>query len=253
MIKSSGREQMILLLIGVTLCFLITVAFLLKPSPIACGFQRVGLWFCFSLVLSALLVKLIRISRIFLHKSISKRPKFTGPVYQIVFTFILVGVQMSFVLVSMIVVYPGTTTTIKLDENNHNDYPVLFLQCTSPHIALIVLQMLYFSALLIASNALAVLTIRCPANFNESKYVSFSTFSLGLMWFLFILSYIATDKSTIQTAVVSSTIQLSALAVLCCLFGPRVFIMIYWSKQNAFVPTPGVNLPKNDNLDNGKL
>ena len=253
MIKSSGREQMILLLIGVTLCFLITVAFLLKPSPIACGFQRVGLWFCFSLVLSALLVKLIRISRIFLHKSISKRPKFTGPVYQIVFTFILVGVQMSFVLVSMIVVYPGTTTTIKLDENNHNDYPVLFLQCTSPHIALIVLQMLYFSALLIASNALAVLTIRCPANFNESKYVSFSTFSLGLMWFLFILSYIATDKSTIQTAVVSSTIQLSALAVLCCLFGPRVFIMIYWSKQNAFVPTPGINLPKNDNLDNDKL
>ena len=167
--------------------------------------------FCFSLVLSALLVKLIRISRIFLRKSISKRPTFTGSVYQIVFTFILVGVQMSFVLVSMIVVYPGTTTTIKLDENNHNDYPVLSLQCTSPHIALIVLQMLYFSALLIASNALAVLTIRCPANFNESKYVSFSTFSLGLMWFLFILSYIATDKSTIQTAVVSSTIQLSAL------------------------------------------
>ena len=254
-VKSSGREQMILLLIGVTLCFLVTVAFLLKPSPIACGFQRFGLWFCFSLVLSALLVKLIRISRIFLHKSISNRPKFTGPVYQIIFTFILVGVQMSFVVVSMIVVYPGTMTTIKHDESNHNNHPVLILQCTSPHIALIVLQMLYSTALLIASNALAILTIRFPANFNESKYVSFSTFSLGLMWFLFILSYIATNDSTIQTAVISFTIQLSALAVLGCLFGPRIFIMIFWPKQNVLetaVPTQGTilnNFPRTDHQE----
>ena len=232
-VKSSGREQMILLLIGLALCFLITVAFLLKPSPVICEFQRIGLWFCFSLVLSALLVKLIRISRIAFHKSTSNRPKCIRPIHQILFTFLLVGVQMSFVLVSMIVVLPDTTTSIKLDENNHNNYPTLILQCTSPHIALIILQMLYFSALLIASNALAVLTIRFPANFNESRYVSFSTFSLGIMWFLFILSYIATDDSTIQTAVISSTIQLSALAVLGCLFGPRVFIMIFWPQQNV--------------------
>ena len=232
-VKSSGREQMILLLVGLALCFLVTVAFLLKPSPVICECQRVGLWFCFSLMLSALLVKLIRITRIAFHKSTSNRPKCIGPMHQILFTFLLVGVQMSFVLVSMIIVHPDTTTSIKFDENNHNDYPILILQCTSPHIALIILQMLYFSALLIASNALAVLTIRFPANFNESRYVSFSTFSLGIMWFLFLLSYVATDDSTIQTAVISSTIQLSALAVLGCLFGPRVFIMIFWSKQNA--------------------
>ena len=258
-VKSSGREQMILLLIGLTLCFLVTIAFLLKPSPVSCGFQRVGLWFCFSLVLSALLVKLIRIARIFLHKSIANRPKYTGPIYQILFTFLLVGIQMSFVLVSMIIVPPDTATSTKLDENNHNDYPTLILQCTSPHIALIILQMLYFSALLIASNALAVLTIRFPANFNESKYVSFSTFSLGLMWFLFILSYIATNDSTIQTAVISSTIQLSALAVLCCLFGPRVVIMIFWPKQNVLetaIPTQPTllnNFPKADHKDGGSI
>ncbi|XP_003387246.2 PREDICTED: metabotropic glutamate receptor 3-like [Amphimedon queenslandica] len=258
-VKSSGREQMILLLIGLTLCFLVTIVFLLKPSPVSCGFQRVGLWFCFSLVLSALLVKLIRISRIFLHKSISNRPKYTGSIHQILFTFLLVGVQMSFVLVSMIVVHPDTITSTKLDENNHNDYPTLILKCTSPHIALIILQMLYFSALLIASNALAVLTIRFPANFNESKYVSFSTFSLGLMWFLFILSYIATNDSTIQTAVISSTIQLSALAVLFCLFGPRVVIMIFWPQQNVLEtamptqPTLLNSFPKADHKDGGSI
>uniref|UniRef100_A0A1X7V2W3 G-protein coupled receptors family 3 profile domain-containing protein n=1 Tax=Amphimedon queenslandica TaxID=400682 RepID=A0A1X7V2W3_AMPQE len=39
-VKSSGREQMIMLLIGLTLCFFITIFFLLKPSPASCGLQR---------------------------------------------------------------------------------------------------------------------------------------------------------------------------------------------------------------------
>ena len=46
-VKSSGREQMIIVLIGVTLCFLITVAFLVKPSPVACGIQWAGIWVSF--------------------------------------------------------------------------------------------------------------------------------------------------------------------------------------------------------------
>ncbi|XP_019857020.1 PREDICTED: metabotropic glutamate receptor-like [Amphimedon queenslandica] len=71
--------------------------------------------------------------------------------------------------------------------------------------------------LLIASNVLAILTIRFPQNFNESKYVAFSTFSFGLMWIAFIFTYLNTaDK--FQTAVVSFTIQMSAMVVLLCLF-----------------------------------
>ena len=58
-VKSSGREQMILLLSGIILCFLITIVFLIKPSPAVCGLQRIGLWFCISLILCALFVKLV--------------------------------------------------------------------------------------------------------------------------------------------------------------------------------------------------
>ena len=245
-VKSSGREQMILVLIGLTLCFVITVFFLLKPSPVSCGFQRVGLWFAYSLILCSLLIKLVRITRIFMQKTVSSRPKFIAPHYQIIFTFLLVSFQMMLVILSLIVVNPGVKRRLQHDENNDNDYPTLILQCTAPHIALVVLQMLYYTALLIASNALAVITIRFPANFNESRYVAFSTFSLGLMWFLFILSYVATSNSTIQSAVISSTIQLSAFAVLTCLFGPRIFIMIFWPKHNTptstMLPNNTINL-----------
>ena len=58
------------------------------------------------------------------------------------------------------------------------------------------------------------------------------------MWILvFIPSYIVTAETTIQTAVTLLTIQLSALAVLSCLFGPRVFIMIVWPKRNVQTST----------------
>ena len=231
-IKSSGREQMILILIGITLCFVITVIYLIKPSIVVCTLQRAGLWFCFSIMLSALFVKLVRISRIFMQKTVSKRPKFISPKYQILFTFILVGIQMILVLISLIVSYPTVKRSIVNNEENQNDFPSLVVQCSSPHTAMIAILMVYYSILLIASNALAILTIRFPQNFNESKYVAFSTFSLGLMWIAFIFTYLNTaDK--FQTAVISFTIQMSAMSVLLCLFAPRVFIVLFLSKRKV--------------------
>ena len=145
---------------------------------------------------------------------------------------------MLLVVISLSVVPPSVSKTLQKNVTNQDDFPVFVIQCTSPYIALVVLQMVYFTALTIASNALAILTIQFPQNFNESKYVAFSTFALTLMWILvFIPSYIATAKTTIQTAVTLLTIQLSALAVLSCLFGPRVFIMIVWPKRNVQTST----------------
>ena len=122
------------------------------------------------------------------------------------------------------------------NTQNTNNFPVLSVQCTTPHTALLAIQMLYLSALMIASNALAILTIRFPENFNESKYVAFSTFSLGLIWIAFIMTYFATDAQ-FQSAVISLAIQVSASAVLVCLFGPRVFIMMIWPSQNVKTPS----------------
>ena len=244
-VKSSGREQMILLLAGITLCFFITIVFLIKPSPAVCGLQRIGSWFCISLILCALFVKLIRITRIFMQGKISPvRPKCIAPKHMILFTFLLIGTSMILVVISLTIVPPDMKITLQKNKINEDDSPELIIQCNSPHTALVVLQMVYFTALTIASNALAIITIQFPQNFKEAKYVAFSTFALSLIWTLvFIPSYIATGNSDIQIqrAVVSFTIQLSALAVLLCLFGPRVVIMIVWPKRNVQVTTTAIN------------
>ena len=231
-VKSLGREQMVLLLSGITLCFLITVVFIPKPSVAVCTFQRIGTSFCFSLIVCAVFIKLVRTYRIFLLKNISSRPKFISPIYQILFTFLLVGVEMVIQLISLILVYPDVEKNQVNDTQNTNDFPLLFVQCTTPHTVILAIQVLYLSALITASNALAVLTIQFPQNFNESKCVAFSTFVVVLIWLAFIITFVTTDVQ-FKPAVISLTIQLSALAILVCLFGPRVFIMIVCPIQNA--------------------
>ena len=246
-VKSSGREQMILLLIGISLCFIVTVVFIVKPSITSCALQRIGSWFCFALVLSALLVKLIRIARIFLRPQTSRRPRFISSPFQILFTFLFVGGQMTLVLISLLIVHPTVVKNIATNKEDKNDFPKLVIQCLVPHTAVLVLQIAYCTVLMIAGNALAILTIRFPENFNESKYIAFSTFSFGVIWIAFVLTSFATD-GTLNVALIPFAIQLCALAVLVCLFGPRVFIMIFWPSQNVITIsksacTASVSLP----------
>ena len=99
---------------------------------------------------------------------------------------------------------------------------------------MIVLLMLYYSALLVTSNILAVLTIRFPDNFNESKYVSFATFSLTFLWLVYIPSYVITAKTINQGPVTSFMIQISSIVTLLSLFGTRCLIMIFWPKKNVY-------------------
>ena len=149
---------------------------------------------------------------------------------------------MILVAISLSVVPPDMEITLQKNETNQDDSPELIIQCNLPHIALVVLQIVYFTALTIASNALAILTIHFPQNFKEAKYVAFSTFALTLIWTLvFIPFYIATANSNTQRAVTCFATQLTALAVLSCLFGPRVLIMIVWPKRNIQESPTAIN------------
>ncbi len=229
-IKSSGREQMTLLLIGIALSFLVTVFFIARPSIAVCLLQRVCSWFCFSLILSALFIKLIRIARIFLRSHSTKRPRFIQSKYQVVFTFLLASIQMVLVFISLLVVYPEVIETVNLNNDNTLDTPTMDIQCSTPHIGVLIVQILFYSILLFVTNILAVLTIQFPENFNEARYVAFATFSALLIWVAFLQTYFAVDSSY-QIGVVCFAIQLTSLAVLFCLFVPRIFILIVWKNK----------------------
>ena len=229
-VKSSGREQMVVLLTGILLSFLLPYFYVVQPSLAICIFQRIGLWLCFSLIFGALLIKLFRIARIFLRRKQVGRPRFIEPHYQILFTFMIVAGQMTLAIISLIVVHPVTTRNVRSNADDSSDFPTLILTCQAPHLAMLILLIIYDTALIVINNILGILTICFPDNFNEARHVSISTIAIAVVWLGFVPSYIATQVE-FRAGVTAFAVITTAFAVLLCLFGPRIVMAVYYHRK----------------------
>lgn len=220
-IKSSGREQMILILTGICISFLVTALYLVRPSFGVCLAQRFSDTLPFTLMLSALLIKLVRITRIFLNKGNTKT-RFIDWKYQIVFTIPLLAVQILLIVISLIIDHPGAVITLTLNPENTLDTPTNLVRCASTNIAISIIQILYNGLLLVVTNFMGVMTVQFPSNFNESRYVTFATLSMFLIWLSYLQAYFATS-GVYQVAILPFTLQLAAFAVLICFFVTRIY------------------------------
>ena len=229
--KASGREHMTMLLLGIVFSFLLTFVFMSRPSLSTCIIQSSGHWLTFALILGSLLVKLIQIARLFLQVEV-KRPRCSSPAWQVFFILLTVLVQVLLVVIGLAVRPPDVQHTLVQDPDVFLDFPTVALTCRFLSIAPFVLILIYHSVLVIACNVLAVLTIRFPRNFNEVRYVASCSVTLGLIWISFIPTYLAT-RNDVRTGVTALTLNLSAFAVLLCIFGPRVFIVIFLPDKNT--------------------
>ena len=124
-------------------------------------------------------------------------------------------------IISLIVTPPTTVTDVRSNEVNSDDFPTLIRTCQPPHLAMIILLVLYSTALIVLNNVFALLTIRFPENFNEARHVSFATIAIAVVWIGFIPSYFATNIQ-FRAGIIAFAVITSAFAVLICLFGPRL-------------------------------
>lgn len=235
-VKSSGREQMITLLIGIGLSFILAFVYVSPPVPGVCAVQRVGFWFCYSLMFGALLIKIVRVTRIFYNQKGVTRVRFTEPYFQIIFTFFIVLGQVIILIVGLIVVYPEVVRNLRTNRENQDDFPEIVVSCVNEHIAILILCAVYETLLIVLSTILGVLSFKYPENFNEAKFVSFCTFIIAIVWAAFVglYAYFAVEeRQEIQNAITGLATVLSAFAVLACLFGPKLFIIIFRPSQNT--------------------
>ena len=234
-VKSSGREQMITLLIGIGLIFILAFVYVSPPEPGVCAVQRVGFWICYSIIFGALLVKTVRVTRIFYRPKTLTRVRFTEPHYQVLFTSLIIIGQVVIVIIGLIVVNPTVSRSIRLDRKNSNFFPEVVVACVIDHPAILVICATYETILIVLSTILGVLSFKYPKNFNEAKFVSFCTFIITIIWAAFVglYAYFAVEgRQEIQNAITGLASVLSAYAVLACLFGPKLFIILFRSEQN---------------------
>ena len=239
-VKSSGREQMITLLIGIGLIFILAFVYVSPPEPGVCAVQRVGFWICYSIIFGALLVKTVRVTRIFYRSATLTRVRFTEPHYQVLFTSLIIIGQVVIVIIGLIVVNPTVSRGIRPDRKNSNNFPEVVVACVVDHPAILVICAAYETMLIILSTILGVMSFKYPKNFNEAKFVSFCTFIIAIIWAAFVglYAYFAVEgRQEIQNAITGLASVLSAYAVLACLFGPKLFIVFFRAEQNKFETT----------------
>ena len=236
-VKSSGREQMVMLLTGIGICCILTFVIVSPPSTAVCVFQRIGVWFCFSLMFGALLVKIIRVARIFYSiKSSIKRPPFIDPKHQVMFTAIIVAGQLILVVIGLGVDPPlvnrDPSEVITNFGQQTGDAPVIIETCQQPHAAILVLSLIYNAAIIIGCIILGLMTRRFPENFNEARHVMFTSFTLVVVWVLFAPLYLYTEHE-FQTGVLALGVVLSAIALMMGVFFPRIFIIVFQREKNT--------------------
>ena len=238
-VKSSGREQMILLLIGIACSFILGFFYLATPSTPICVIQRLGIWFCYSLMFGALMIKVQRVARIFygVKRNLTYTPRFVAPGFQITFTLVIVAIQMCLIIISVaFIVHPTVKRTIRYDQESEGLFglPNVIVTCREEHIAIIVLSMLYETALISITTILGAFSFKYPENFNESKYISFCTFALLIVWIGLIPTYFTTQsRQEYQNAAISFFVILSACAVLIFIFGPKLYLILFQPKRNS--------------------
>ena len=229
-IKSSGREQMVLLLSGIALSFVLPLLYVSPPSLGVCVLQRIGIWICVSFTFGAVLVKVVRVYRIFVSAT---HIRFTEPHYQVAFTLLIVAGQLVIVAASIGYRLPGVSRVFRRNSDDTNDSPVNVLSCVSDHTAFLVLSIGYISIIVVATTVIGIKSFKYPKNFNEARFISFCSFALLLIWLTFIPSYfIATFRHEFQSAVVAMAILMTAFAELACLFGHKLFVIFFRSEEN---------------------
>lgn len=219
-VKASSRELITILLLGIHLCYLMPFFFIIEPSAPICAIRRFGIGFSFSMCFSALLVRTIRIHRIFNRDSLTEPLFCVKPLSQVVFTMILVAVQ---VIISVIwlgierpavtKIFSGTTGELKCNENSYVG---------------LALTLGYNAILLALATFYAFLTRKVPQNFNETKFISLTLYSLAVIWTAFLPVYFGTAEfgTVFQTSSILLAIVLSATILLGCLLFTKVYYLL---------------------------
>ena len=233
-VKSSGREQMIILLVGISLSYISAFFYVSPPLPTICGFQRWTFWTSFSIMFGALLVKVIRVARIFLQNKSLKKPRFTEPHYQVLFTAAIVAVQWIILIISTSVNQPEVLREVRIDANMPNAFPTLVITCLREHIGFLTVSVAYQSLLICLCTILGALSFKYPENFNEAKYIALCSMSILVIWIAFIITFFATqDTQELQNITISLAVVMSGYAVLLSIFGPKLYISLFKSGKNT--------------------
>ncbi|XP_056138940.1 metabotropic glutamate receptor 5b [Lampris incognitus] len=224
-VKSSSRELCYIILAGICLGYLCTFTLIAKPHAIHCYLQRLGIGLSPAMSYSALVTKTNRIARILAgskKKICTKKPRFMSACAQLIIAFLLILLQLS-IIVALFLMEPPQVI---------HDYPSIRqvnLICNTTNLG-VVAPLGYNGLLILSCTFYAFKTRNVPANFNEAKYIAFTMYTTCIIWLAFVPIYFGSNYKIITMCF---SVSLSATVALCCMFVPKVYIILAKPERNV--------------------
>ncbi|XP_057694054.1 metabotropic glutamate receptor 5b [Corythoichthys intestinalis] len=224
-VKSSSRELCYIILAGICLGYLCTFSLIAKPHVIHCYLQRLGIGLSPAMSYSALVTKTNRIARILAgskKKICTKKPRFMSACAQLIIAFLLILLQLG-IIVALFLMEPPQVI---------HDYPNIRqvnLICNTTNLG-VVAPLGYNGLLILSCTFYAFKTRNVPANFNEAKYIAFTMYTTCIIWLAFVPIYFGSNYKIITMCF---SVSLSATVALCCMFVPKVYIILAKPERNV--------------------
>uniref|UniRef100_A0A3Q3KKF4 Metabotropic glutamate receptor 5 n=1 Tax=Monopterus albus TaxID=43700 RepID=A0A3Q3KKF4_MONAL len=224
-VKSSSRELCYIILAGICLGYLCTFSLIAKPLVIHCYLQRLGIGLSPAMSYSALVTKTNRIARILAgskKKICTKKPRFMSACAQLIIAFLLILLQLG-IIVALFLMEPPDVI---------HDYPSIRqvnLICNTTNLG-VVAPLGYNGLLILSCTFYAFKTRNVPANFNEAKYIAFTMYTTCIIWLAFVPIYFGSNYKIITMCF---SVSLSATVALCCMFVPKVYIILAKPERNV--------------------
>ena len=228
-IKASARELCAILFIGIASCYLVPFIYLSKPSDTVCGLRRFLGNVCLTTCYAPILLKTIRIFRIFKNaRSSVSRPLFTSPRSQVLISLGLIIVQ---VLLSAL----WNISDVPRAQEVYPSRNTVILECATVNAHTLAITLSYNSLLMLLCTIFAFKTRNFPRNFNEAKYIGVSMYLICITWISSITIYLTAPDSSWQVYLVCMTLILSATVMLFGLLVPKLFILMFTNGQGPTV------------------
>ncbi|XP_078364650.1 extracellular calcium-sensing receptor-like [Oculina patagonica] len=230
-VKASSREMSFLLLFGIAALFALAVLVLVEPSHSLCSIVYFWRYFALTLCVTVLFLKTMRITSVFQVDKVAVlfTPCFKTVQRQTALITAMNSVALCLIALWMILDPPGSEKLIRSDE-------YIFLVCkpfrsdTGYSLFLAVCSYTLTVALLCTYYAFKARGI--PENFNETKYIGFSMYIL-LLSSLAYYPVVFNFESWYVTLVACSTTLVMAFGLLSCMFGPKVYVLLFHPQQNT--------------------
>lgn len=223
LVKASERDMIFLLLLGVFLNYIATIVFVVEPNVVICAVQRFASGFAATICYATLLVKIDRIGKIFTARNV-KSVHFTKPHTQLVIVFLLIAIEVSLAAVGLVINPPNVinVSPTKKDIFAKCNYGKLEYMTSLPYNLLLIVLCTFYSFRIRKTTSM----------FNEAKYIGLVMYSTCVVWTAFLPVHLGTSERY-EPITIGLNFTLDATTILVCLFGPKVYIIVFRPMRNV--------------------